>query len=355
MDNEENNELLDIEIVKEKNITKVGSPLKKIFTKVGYASLVGSGCFLSSAIGIFQFICTAGVGILMVIRAIYFFTHGSIIWGLVMLFIATPLAIGIVSYLFIPVLFLAVFSLLVWGIMHLFGITIVFYNMWSYVWFGVKTLIAGSIVVFCSIYLIQAIKDKKIKRAILLGLAVILTIVVFIFLIKQANTLNYSRINETTMNIQEQDIISKVLSQKEPLTEQDSVDLRNSLQSYVNRTGNYFTEEDVNNLSFIAKVSNDYYYELLQSMLLSWDNKKYTTTKDFDALFQGMKGYRSNEQLTNDKNRIEIASQNQSIDTDENGNQYELNRDSIVKQLDQINIAKDNFYKIISVFKEFIK
>ena len=74
---------------------------------------------------------------------------------------------------------------------------------------------------------------------------------------------------------------------------------------------------------------NAYYYELTQSMLLSWDSGQYQTTKEFDRLYvpESVKiAGESRVKLANDKNKIQkIASDtHEPIETDEGGLQYEL-------------------------------
>src|SRR3989338_11295821 len=79
-------------IIKEENF------LKKIFKGVGTGGLVVGGGFLYISFTILQFLFVAFAGLSMIGLAISLFSEGSIIWGLVALFIGTPIAIGLASY-----------------------------------------------------------------------------------------------------------------------------------------------------------------------------------------------------------------------------------------------------------------
>ena len=76
------------------------------------------------------------------------FQKGSIVWGLVVLIIGTPLAIGIASYLFIPLLLFSIVTLIIWGVASLFGVHTSFGNIWDWLWFAVKVLIVGGMAFF---------------------------------------------------------------------------------------------------------------------------------------------------------------------------------------------------------------
>jgi hypothetical protein len=123
---------------------------------------------------------------------------------------------------------------------------------------------------------------------------------------------------------------------------------------YHSRTGQRLSREDVANLTKALTISNQYYYALAQSMLLSWDSGQYKTTKEFDRLYLQMEqdGGRKPEKLQNDKNRIRLSAEHQPVETGEGGIQYELSRDSILHSMKQIEIAMDNGSKIISALTD---
>ena len=79
-------------------IIKKESFLKKIFKGVGTGGLVVGGGFLYISFTILQFLFVAFAGLSMIGLAISLFSEGSIIWGLVALFIGTPIAIGLIYY-----------------------------------------------------------------------------------------------------------------------------------------------------------------------------------------------------------------------------------------------------------------
>lgn len=135
---------------------------KKIFRGVGFGGLVVGGGFLYISFTILQFLFVAFAGLSMIGLAISLFSEGSIIWGLVALFIGTPIAIGLASYFFIFFLFLAIIALIIWGIIYLFGFSVSFGSVWDGIWLVIKVLILGGMAFFGISSFVQAIKNKDV-------------------------------------------------------------------------------------------------------------------------------------------------------------------------------------------------
>ena len=159
------------------------------------------------------------------------------------------------------------------------------------------------------------------------------------------------------MNSSELDKFSAVLAKQEPLTDSDLASIRSALKSYTDRTGNYLTQNDVDGFTGLIKQSNDYQYELGQSLLFSWDQQKVFTTSGFDKLYIEVQqaGYRKPGALQLDKDRLKAAAEHQNYSVDEDGNKYEFSREIILQGIDQVNVARQNMDKIVSVFNEFVK
>ena len=141
---------------------KKESFFKKIFKGVGIGGLILSGGLLSILFYILQFLFVAFAGLSTIGWAISLFLKGSIILGLLVLFIATPIAIGLASYFFIFFFILTIIALIGWGIVHLFGFNVSFGNVWGSIWLIMKVLILGVMVSIGIIGFIEAIKEKRI-------------------------------------------------------------------------------------------------------------------------------------------------------------------------------------------------
>ncbi|KUK66437.1 MAG: hypothetical protein XD85_0222 [Parcubacteria bacterium 34_609] len=141
---------------------KKESFIEKIFKGAGVGGLVVGGGFLYISFTILQFLFVAFAGLSMIGLAISLFSEGSIIWGLVALFIGTPLAIGLASYFFIFFLALAILALIIWGIIYLFGFNISFGNVWDGIWLVIKVLILGGMAFFGISSFVQAVKKNEL-------------------------------------------------------------------------------------------------------------------------------------------------------------------------------------------------
>ncbi len=160
-DVENENEIIPNEAFEAQTVKKE-SFLKKIFKGVGTGGLVVGGGFLYISFTILRFLFVAFAGLSMIGLAISLFSEGSIIWGLVTLFIGTPIAIGLASYFFIFFLFLTILALIIWGIIYIFGFNVSFSSVWDGIWLVIKVLILGGMVFFGVSSFIEAVKNKNV-------------------------------------------------------------------------------------------------------------------------------------------------------------------------------------------------
>jgi hypothetical protein len=134
----------------------------KIFFKgMGTGSLIAGGGILYILFSILQFAFTAIVGLGMIGWAINAFSKGSIIVGLLVLLIGTPLAIGFSYWAFFFLLILAILSAIIWGIAHIFGFSISFASAGDFVWTIIKVLILGGMAFVGIVGFVEAIKKKR--------------------------------------------------------------------------------------------------------------------------------------------------------------------------------------------------
>ena len=146
------------------NIAKPGrrSFFKKTFKGIGTRGLVLSSGALSILFGILQFAFVALAGLLTIGWAISLFSKGSIILGLLVLLILTPISIGLASHFFIFFFVSTIIVLVGCGIGHLFGFNIPFGNIWSSIWLIMEILIFGSMIYVGIIEFIEAVKEKRV-------------------------------------------------------------------------------------------------------------------------------------------------------------------------------------------------
>ena len=108
--------------------------LKRVLTGLGTGGLVVGGGIFFIILHILQFVFTAIIGLTMIWWAITEFFGGSIIIGLLVLLIGTPLAIALAHWAFFFLLFLGIFVGILWGIASLFGFSVSFWNIWDIIW-----------------------------------------------------------------------------------------------------------------------------------------------------------------------------------------------------------------------------
>jgi len=161
------------------------------------------------------------------------------------------------------------------------------------------------------------------------------------------------------LNADELDKYSSVLKKANSfeLTESDLNDLRSAIKSYTSRTGRKLTQDEYDSFVGIMKTSNDYIYELGQSLLYTWDQKKITTTNKFDELYKTMQllKVRKEQKLKNDLETLKAAAANQPYIEDEFGTKYTFGREVIIQHIKQNELSNKNTDKLVSVMKEFTK
>lgn len=134
------------------------SMIERILSGLGIGGLIVGGGLFSLA----HFIFTAVVGLTMVWWAITEFLGGSVILGLVILFIGMPIAIVIANWTFIFLFPLAILTAILWGLANLFGWDISFFSVWDVIWLIIKVVILGGMVVVGIFRLKEAIETKTI-------------------------------------------------------------------------------------------------------------------------------------------------------------------------------------------------
>lgn len=135
---------------------------KKILKGVGIGGLVVGSGFLYVLFTILQFLFVALAGLSMIGLAISLFYEGSIIWGLVTLFIGTPIVIGLASYFFIFFLVLTILILIIRLGLSIFGFDVSFSSVWNGIWLVIKVLILGGMAFFGISSFVEAVKNKDI-------------------------------------------------------------------------------------------------------------------------------------------------------------------------------------------------
>lgn len=156
------------------------------------------------------------------------------------------------------------------------------------------------------------------------------------------------------LSADESDALSRIISkaQIEPLTDNDISNLKNVLKAYNDRTGTKIKKSDVNDFIRGTKIINDYYYELGQSLLSSWDTKSKITTSNFDKVLQLVKEYglRKPKKIKMDLVALDAAARNQNYVEDQQGRKFEFGREVIIQKLRENEIARKNFDQIKDVF-----
>lgn len=366
MENEQEIEKVDSVFIEKKSF------VKKVFSGIGVGGAVIGGGLLFLIFTVLRFLYIAFAGLSMVWLAIVLFQKGSIILGLVALIIGTPIALAIASYLFLPLLFISILTLIIWGVVSVFGIHTSFNNIWGWVWFAGKVLLLGLMVFLGISGFISSIKQKRIKEFLrenwfYFPLFLFLFWLFFFGFNKNSTEVSQPDLNQVnqektlnpfeSMNAYELSKLSTVFVKEEPLVNSDLENMRDALKSYTVRTGNFLTKNDIDAFVEIINESQNYEYELGQSLLFSWDQHKIFTTNAFDGLYTKMQqdSLRKPELLQLEKNRLKQASENKDYSEDAEGNKYEFSREIILQGIDKANIAKGNLNKIVTVFNEFVR
>ncbi len=119
--------------------------IKKLLKGVGTGGLYVGGGVFAILFSIVQFAVPAVAGLSMIWWAITLFLEGSIIWGLLVLLIGTPIAIGIASYAAIFLFFIGIVAAIIWGVIKLFGFDVSFGGVWDVIWLGITILVLAGI------------------------------------------------------------------------------------------------------------------------------------------------------------------------------------------------------------------
>lgn len=138
--------------------------LKKFSKGLGLGGLYVGGGILFILFNILQFLVTAIAGLGMIWWAISEFLGGSIIIGLLVLFIGTPLAIAFAHWAFIFLLVLVILSIIIWGIARLFGFGISFGSAWDIIGLTIKIILLGGMAFIGIFGLIEAVKKKEVIK-----------------------------------------------------------------------------------------------------------------------------------------------------------------------------------------------
>lgn len=143
--------------------TKQERSSKRFFRGAGISSLVVTGGLLSILFYILQFVFVASIGLGVFYWAISLFMEGAIIGGLLVLFIVTPLAIGLASWAFWFLFIVAVLALIIWGVTTLFGLNLSFDNIWDIIWFVLMVFLLGGMAFFGISEFIEATRRGRVS------------------------------------------------------------------------------------------------------------------------------------------------------------------------------------------------
>lgn len=144
------------------------SKIKSVFKNVGYW-VIGLGGFGTMwIVNILQFFFSAIAGLGSIYSAIILFKKGSILLGLIVLLIVTPLVIWVVNTFFPFWLILSILISVLWGISKIIGLNISFENFFSKGWnilWGLFWIILGLFLLYCVIRLIIIGIRKLMKKS----------------------------------------------------------------------------------------------------------------------------------------------------------------------------------------------
>ena len=86
--------------------------IKNFLKKLGIGSLYIGGFGVMSLFGILNIIFVWGIGLYTAWYGISLLISGSIVWGLLVLFIGLPLIVGLADFLFIPFIIISIFGII---------------------------------------------------------------------------------------------------------------------------------------------------------------------------------------------------------------------------------------------------
>ena len=176
--------------------------------------------------------------------------------------------------------------------------------------------------------------------------------VIFAIVVLTLFYLNYVHL-PAEFTASETEVFSRIISKAttEELSNRDIATLKSILREYNERTGKKIRKDEVDVLTRRLKLVNEYYGELGQSLLISWNRKSRFTTTNFDRVLDLMKkfGGRKPEKIRMDLACLDAAAKNQSYVQDEQGTRFEFGREKILEKIHESEISHYNFGTIIKV------
>lgn len=157
------------------------------------------------------------------------------------------------------------------------------------------------------------------------------------------------------LNADEQSALAAVMENmgRDPLTSAQLDELRSVLRRYVQRTGYKYASSDCQLFGKVWRIGGEYRYEVLRSMLVSWDRQAEVLTTDYRTLSDTMEreGLRSPELLRKDRKSIRAAAHHVHLEDAS----VEMRRDEIVEQLRDVELKKEDWRRLEAVCQEFAR
>jgi len=148
---------------------------------IGIGSLAIGGGVIGIIFYVLQFVYVAGAGLSTVWFAIGLFQRGSILGGMAVLLIGTPISIWIASAFFYVLFPISIIALIVWGIISVLGIVMTFENAIGWVG-GILMLLGILFMLFTGTKdLIKAIRERQVGDFFKENLGYILLFVLFLW------------------------------------------------------------------------------------------------------------------------------------------------------------------------------
>ena len=131
---------------------------KKIFKGIGSGLGIGGLVTYGWLSFILHYVFVGIASLLMLRLAISLFSKGSVILGLLVLFIGIPIVIIVIGLISDFLIILAIIALIIWGIFHIFGFSISFGSAFSSAWVGILAITALLIIK----EFIEAVRQKRV-------------------------------------------------------------------------------------------------------------------------------------------------------------------------------------------------
>jgi hypothetical protein len=140
----------------------------------------------------------------------------------------------------------------------------------------------------------------------------------------------------------------------EELSDSQLNEFRDVMKGLTKRVNRYLSNEEVDDFLEVFGMTSEYRKELDNSLLASWEQKKYVTTKRFDEL-HAMMEMADPSKVKDDPRILKAASENQGWFEDSEGKKYEFSKNIILEVMGKNDVLHSNTEKIFSVVKEFAK